>query len=119
MGRRALSKTVCITTSVSVLSPLGSMMLLILTLQERLYCSKLFVLAVRSAMILSFAALPSVVLVLNYNFLLGHRQPVLSEHPVRSLVLLSQEQVPSLQIQHLRTGSDSLCSRKIAFAAQS
>ncbi len=39
----------------------------------------------------------SVVPVLHHNVVWGHRQPVLSEHQVHSLVLLSQEQVPRLQ----------------------
>jgi hypothetical protein len=34
--------------------------------------------------------------VMNHNVLWGHRQPVLSLHPVHSFVLLSMEQVPRL-----------------------
>ncbi len=65
--------------------------------------------------------MPPIVPLLNHTFLWGHRQPLISAHPVHSLVLLSQEQVPSHHIQHLqhlRTSSDSRCSRKIASAAQ-
>ena len=62
--------------------------------------------------------MPSVVPVLNHYFLWVHRQPVLSVHPVHSLVLLSQEQVPSLLIQHLPNRLRFTLQQKIARAAQ-
>jgi hypothetical protein len=46
------------------------------------------------------------------------RQPVLSAHLVHFLVLLSQEQVPSLHIQHLPNRLRFTLQQKIALAAQ-
>jgi hypothetical protein len=53
-------------------------------------------------------------------FLWVHRQTVLSAHSVHSLVLLSQEQVPSLHIhiQHLPNRLRFTLQQKIASAAQ-
>jgi hypothetical protein len=51
-------------------------------------------------------------------FLWVHRQPVLSAHSVHSLVLLSQEQVPSLHVQHLPNRLRFTLQQKIALAAQ-
>jgi hypothetical protein len=62
--------------------------------------------------------MPSVVPVLNHYFLWVHRQPVLSAHSVHSLVLLSQEQVPSLHRQHLPNRLRFTLQQKIASAAQ-
>ena len=61
---------------------------------------------------------PFVVPVLNHYFLWVHRQPVFSVHSVHSLVLLSQEQVPSLHIQHLPDRLRFTLQQKMASAAQ-
>jgi hypothetical protein len=61
---------------------------------------------------------PSVVPVLNHYFLWSHRQPVLSAHSVHSLVLLFQEQDPSLHIHHLPNRLRFTLQQKIALAAQ-
>jgi hypothetical protein len=56
-GRRAFEKTVSIAVLVSVESPFENETLLMPTLKDLLYCSRMLVLALRSEMILSLASI--------------------------------------------------------------